>query len=78
MTGMMFHSKEADGASFTSLFPGINFRALAATFCFYLPGYRELLLAGGVVDAARYSAKRILGLGYVSSCGGFIPIRFII
>ena len=63
---MMYDSKkEKDGpTTFHSLFPGINFRALVATFCFYLPVYRELLLAGGVVDAARYSAKHILGLGY--------------
>jgi 2-acylglycerol O-acyltransferase 2 len=29
------------------LFPGVNFRTLAATFCFYMPVYRELLLYGG-------------------------------
>lgn len=34
-----------------------------ATFCFYIPGYRDLLLFGGVVDAARYSAKHVLASG---------------
>jgi hypothetical protein len=29
------------------LFPGVHFRTLAATFCFYIPLYRDLLLHGG-------------------------------
>ena len=29
------------------LFPGIDFRTLAATFVFYIPGYRDLMLFGG-------------------------------
>jgi hypothetical protein len=63
-TGMMYDSKKDGSVTFQSLFPGIQFRALVATFCFYLPVYRELLLSGGVVDAARYSAKRMMELGY--------------
>jgi 2-acylglycerol O-acyltransferase 2 len=31
------------------LFPKIDFRTLAATFCFYTPIYRDLLLWGGAV-----------------------------
>ncbi len=37
-----------NGCGFPKLFPGVDFRTLAATFCFYVPLYRELLLwAGG-------------------------------
>ncbi|KJE94068.1 2-acylglycerol O-acyltransferase 2-A [Capsaspora owczarzaki ATCC 30864] len=49
---------------FADLFPGVDYRVLAATFCFYLPLYRDLLLASGVVDAARYSAHKIMRNGY--------------
>ena len=48
---------------FDQLFPSLSFRTLAATFCFYIPGYRELCLYAGVVDAARYSARRVLNCG---------------
>eukprot|EP00049_Salpingoeca_infusionum_P018162 m.356001 g.356001 ORF g.356001 m.356001 type:complete len:348 (+) comp17413_c0_seq1:211-1254(+) len=61
---MLALSDETETSQFTKLFPGINFRTLAATFCFYIPGYREALLWGGVVDAARYSARYILNNGY--------------
>jgi len=50
-----------DWRAFGLLCPNWGFRA---TFCFYIPIYRDLLLGGGVVDAARYSAKFILGAGY--------------
>jgi hypothetical protein len=46
------------------MFPQINFRVLAATFCFYVPIYRDMLMYGGVVDAARYSAHRVLQRGH--------------
>jgi 2-acylglycerol O-acyltransferase 2 len=39
-------------------------RVLAASFCFYVPAYRDLILAGGVVDAARFNAKQVLKAGY--------------
>jgi len=42
---------------------GVPIRTLAASFCFYIPIYREILLAGGVCDAARYSASKILKSG---------------
>merc|ERR1719272_1045300 len=61
---MIACNDETTDESFKNMFPGINLRTLAATFCFYIPLYRELLLGGGVVDAARYSAKYILGAGY--------------
>eukprot|EP00040_Diaphanoeca_grandis_P003125 m.23878 g.23878 ORF g.23878 m.23878 type:complete len:355 (+) comp14386_c1_seq1:263-1327(+) len=50
--------------SWKNLFPGVKLRILAATFVFYIPLYREMMLGAGVCDAARYSAKRILKLGY--------------
>jgi hypothetical protein len=49
--------------NFCKIFVGVDFRVLAATFCFYIPFYRDLLLYGGVVDAARYSAKAVLEEG---------------
>ncbi|KAJ9473680.1 hypothetical protein DIPPA_17108 [Diplonema papillatum] len=45
------------------VFNGVKVRALAASFCFYIPIYRDLLLAGGVIDAARYNAARALKHG---------------
>jgi 2-acylglycerol O-acyltransferase 2 len=39
-------------------------RVLAASFCFFVPIYRDVILAGGVVDAARYNAKQVLKAGY--------------
>lgn len=43
---------------------GVQIRTLAASFCFYIPIYRDLILGGGVIDAARYNAKRALENGY--------------
>lgn len=43
---------------------GVKLRTLAASFCFYIPGYRDFCLGGGVIDAARYNAKRALESGY--------------
>ena len=42
---------------------GVQVRTLAASFCFYIPIYRDLILGGGVIDAARYNAKRALENG---------------
>lgn len=42
---------------------GVQLRTLAASFCFYIPAYRDLILGGGVVDAARYNARRVLDAG---------------
>lgn len=42
---------------------GVKLRTLAASFCFYIPGYRDFCLGGGVIDAARYNAKRALSNG---------------
>eukprot|EP00742_Colponemidia_sp_Colp-10_P010315 GILJ01011322.1.p1 GENE.GILJ01011322.1~~GILJ01011322.1.p1 ORF type:complete len:352 (+),score=33.59 GILJ01011322.1:94-1056(+) len=47
----------------SQLFPGVKLRGLAASFCFYMPGYRDMLLAQGVCDAARYSASKLLRQG---------------
>ena len=38
----------------------VEVRVLAASFCFYVPFYRDLLLAGGGCDAARYCARGLL------------------
>jgi len=35
-------------------------RGLAASACFYCPIYRDVLLGGGVVDASRYNARRVI------------------
>ena len=42
---------------------GVQVRLLAASFAFYLPLWRDLLLAGGVCDAARYCAEAVLRSG---------------
>ena len=54
------------------VFGKLTIRTLAASFCFYIPGYRDLLLAAGVVDAARYNARRVLdnGMSLVLFPGG--------
>eukprot|EP00053_Salpingoeca_punica_P010704 m.95964 g.95964 ORF g.95964 m.95964 type:complete len:343 (-) comp15472_c3_seq4:250-1278(-) len=62
--GSMIALANESTASFSEMFPGVQFRTLAATFCFYVPIYRDILLWGGVVDAARYSAHRVLNMGY--------------
>jgi hypothetical protein len=48
----------------SSPFFGIQIRLLAASFTFYLPLYRDLLLGGGICDAARYCARHILDSGF--------------
>lgn len=42
---------------------GVRLRTLAASFCFFIPGYRDFILAGGIIDAARYNARRALDNG---------------
>lgn len=43
---------------------GVKLRTLAASFCFYIPGYRDFILGGGVIDAARYNAQNALAHGF--------------
>jgi 1-acyl-sn-glycerol-3-phosphate acyltransferase len=43
---------------------GVKMRTLAASFCFYIPAYRDLILGGGIIDAARYNAHHALEQGY--------------
>lgn len=45
---------------FSTVLPRVEVRTLAASFCFYIPLYRDLLLAAGGVDAARYNAHAVL------------------
>eukprot|EP00760_Papus_ankaliazontas_P033171 PhM_4_TR6217/c0_g1_i1/m.33446 len=45
------------------VFNGVVAHGLAASACFYAPLYRDLLLASGVVDAARYNARAVLNRG---------------
>lgn len=48
------------------LFPGINFRTLAATFVFYVPLYRDLMLLGG---ATCHSSYCIVSHHMAARCG---------
>jgi hypothetical protein len=41
----------------------VRMRALVASFCFFLPLYREMLVGTGIVDASRYNARRVLDEG---------------
>lgn len=50
--------------SFDSLFPGIRYRILTASFCFYIPIYRDFFLGFGAIDAARFSAMHTFNKGY--------------
>eukprot|EP00698_Gefionella_okellyi_P024463 TRINITY_DN8638_c0_g1_i1.p1 TRINITY_DN8638_c0_g1~~TRINITY_DN8638_c0_g1_i1.p1 ORF type:complete len:335 (-),score=56.84 TRINITY_DN8638_c0_g1_i1:47-1051(-) len=52
-----------NASNFADTFPGLDLRGVAASLCFFLPLYRDFLLALGVCDAARYSAQRILDQG---------------
>jgi hypothetical protein len=36
---------------------------IVASFCFYVPGYRDFLVACGVLDAARYNARAAIDKG---------------
>lgn len=51
-------------SGFDDLFPGVERRTLAASFAFYIPFYRDLLLGAGVCDAGKYSAERIIAKGH--------------
>ena len=51
------------GGTFEKLFPGIDFRVLAATPIFWLPGCREISLYMGAVDAGKHTAERVLREG---------------
>eukprot|EP00672_Neobodo_designis_P024309 CAMPEP_0174851174 /NCGR_PEP_ID=MMETSP1114-20130205/22085_1 /TAXON_ID=312471 /ORGANISM="Neobodo designis, Strain CCAP 1951/1" /LENGTH=344 /DNA_ID=CAMNT_0016085691 /DNA_START=46 /DNA_END=1080 /DNA_ORIENTATION=+ len=44
-------------------FNGVHLRSLAASFCFYIPIYRDIILGGGIIDAARYNARNALEQG---------------
>mmetsp|Transcript_39027 Transcript_39027/g.98360 ORF Transcript_39027/g.98360 Transcript_39027/m.98360 type:complete len:338 (+) Transcript_39027:68-1081(+) len=59
-----FINSSSEVNQWTELFPGIEARALAASFAFYIPIYREIILGGGFCDAARYSARRIIEQGH--------------
>jgi len=41
----------------------LDFHFIAASFCFYVPLYRDLLLGGGISDAARVYAEGLLNSG---------------
>jgi len=58
-------SLNTEVAGFSSLFPEWKgkLRSLAASFCFFVPIYRDMMLAGGMCDAAHYSALKILQKG---------------
>jgi hypothetical protein len=50
------------------LFPGVHFRTLAATFCFYIPLYRDLLLHGGRHNAF-VLPQALISLVGIQFCG---------
>lgn len=58
--------RQSDIANVKEALPGIQLRCLAASMCFYIPIYRDILLAGGVCDASRYNARHLLHSGDVS------------
>jgi len=47
-----------------TFFGATKVRTLAASFCFLTPLYRDILVGGGVIDAARYNARAALDEGY--------------
>jgi 2-acylglycerol O-acyltransferase 2 len=49
------------GTNFHQLFPGIRSRVVSLTYHFYIPFYRELVLAWGVMSAKFESIKTALG-----------------
>ena len=51
------------GGAWEALFPGIEYRVLAASPMFALPLVRDICLALGAVDAGRKTALRVLGAG---------------
>jgi 2-acylglycerol O-acyltransferase 2 len=51
-------------ANVKTVLPNLDIRCLAASFCFYIPLYRDILLAGGVCDAARYNARALIDKGF--------------
>eukprot|EP00501_MAST-03F_sp_TOSAG23-6_P002561 GSMAST32.ASY1.ANO1.2702.1 assembled CDS len=52
-----------DFSNVKEVLQGLEYHALAASFCFYMPGIRDIYLAGGVVDASRYVAQGVLASG---------------
>lgn len=53
----------APGLEFERISPGSGRRDLAASILFLIPGWRDLVLASGGVDAGRSTAKRMLKEG---------------
>lgn len=51
---------------FNNLFPKLSskYLTLAASSCFLIPGYRELLITNGVRDCSRYNAEKLIQKGY--------------
>lgn len=58
-----FEYGSGDEECFSKIFPRIPLRFLAASFCFYVPLYRDFLLSLGGVDASRVSAQTALKAG---------------
>lgn len=45
---------------FKTSFPGIDIRGAVASFCFYIPVYRDVFLSLGMCDVSRFSVKDLL------------------
>eukprot|EP00823_Brevimastigomonas_motovehiculus_P009485 TRINITY_DN9158_c0_g1_i1.p1 TRINITY_DN9158_c0_g1~~TRINITY_DN9158_c0_g1_i1.p1 ORF type:complete len:336 (-),score=43.47 TRINITY_DN9158_c0_g1_i1:30-1037(-) len=52
-----------DVSKWNEKFPGIERFGLVASCCFYIPLYRELLLGGGIVDASKFNADKMIKMG---------------
>lgn len=56
---------------FSKAFPTAKVRLLAASFCFWIPVYRDVLLGCGFIDASRVSCERAITLGHsIAVCPG--------
>mmetsp|Transcript_12936 Transcript_12936/g.19461 ORF Transcript_12936/g.19461 Transcript_12936/m.19461 type:complete len:344 (+) Transcript_12936:247-1278(+) len=54
-----------EASGFESIFPALKHRVIiAASYCFWVPFFRDLLLAGGVVDCNKWSVEKWLSKGY--------------
>lgn len=55
----------SESSSFSELFPALSSRVLvAASSCFLVPGFRDLLLTHGTLDCSRFNCESWLRSGY--------------
>lgn len=57
-----------DISDFEVLYPSLRKRAIiAASACFYIPIFRDIILAAGVLDCSKYNVVKLLENGYTVS-----------